>query len=836
MPMLTRYRTNIVSLAIVLGALFTPALLGAAIPPADSFVSPGDPGCSPSASPPCFTSIQAAVAAADALVNAPSSTLTGYTVMVEPGIYAETITLKSNITLRGRETARTILTGNGSGTLVTASSVSAAEMINFTLMDASIGLLVSGNSSVSILNNIFLLGPAGTGILLQNTLNAAGPEIINNTFIRNATALVRDADIRIINNLFSDNTAIISDATSSLPQDNISFNAFPFPTSGPTGTIFLTTTDPLFVDSDPLKAPPDLDLHLATNSPCINLGTNVFGAGNSIDGRASDIGAYGGPDADTILFPVSGVTVSAPDATTIDISWQPNAGYQTGGYRVWYGKAAGAYTGDASPIVTLEPFLTLSDLSTVITVTLPAPLLAQPEPLDESMRITWSAVPGATGYRVYYSTTSFDQSTLTNVPFVVVDNATSHTLTGLTNGLTYSVAVTAIQADYVIAITAIDIAQIPLTDFVPGKADESAFSVPVTIRAGAPAEGGLSSVLIAMPEAFSAFPGLPRKSGCFIATAVYGSYSAPEVVTLRAFRDRYLMTNRMGRAFVAWYYEQGPRAAAYLQAHPVYKPFVKAVLFPVVAVSRLMTQTPGIITLFAAAVCLLVGGVLARRSSAKNRSDRSAMKRISVLLLVMLMPSAAYADDQAGDAPRWSLELKGGSFTPDIQNWSQHYGGRSMPVFAATLGYKILRQLEVGVEAGSARDTGQAFQPINNISSGNAEYEIQPLNVFVLLRGVMHEEQLLVPYAGGGWTHVLYRTTVQGNQTVRGSADGYHVRGGVQLLLDAMDQGASSVMYRDYRVLHTYFFIEAERTWAKVRSVSVELGGTAYLFGLLFEF
>jgi hypothetical protein len=40
----------------------------------------------------------------------------------------------------------------------------------------------------------------------------------------------------------------------------------------------------------------------------------------------------------------------------------------------------------------------------------------------------------------------------------------------------------------------------------------------------------------------------------------------------------------------------------------------------------------------------------------------------------------------------------------------------------------------------------------------------------------------------------------------------------------------------DFGVYHTYFFVEAERTKAKDKPSSVDLGGTAYLMGLLFEF
>lgn len=51
------------------------------------------------------------------------------------------------------------------------------------------------------------------------------------------------------------------------------------------------------------------------------------------------------------------------------------------------------------------------------------------------------------------------------------------------------------------------------------------------------------------------------KKGCFIATAVYGDYDAPEVLVLRAFRDKSLMKNSIGRLLVAIYYAISPSLA-----------------------------------------------------------------------------------------------------------------------------------------------------------------------------------------------------------------------------------------------------------------------------------
>lgn len=54
--------------------------------------------------------------------------------------------------------------------------------------------------------------------------------------------------------------------------------------------------------------------------------------------------------------------------------------------------------------------------------------------------------------------------------------------------------------------------------------------------------------------------------GCYIATAVYGDYDAPQVLKLRRFRDEVLMNSALGRAFVRVYYKLSPPVAKRLGA------------------------------------------------------------------------------------------------------------------------------------------------------------------------------------------------------------------------------------------------------------------------------
>ncbi|HNS32356.1 MAG TPA: cohesin domain-containing protein [bacterium] len=104
---------------------------------------------------------------------------------------------------------------------------------------------------------------------------------------------------------------------------------------------------------------------------------------------------------------------------------------------------------------------------------------------------------------------------------------------------------------------------------------------------------GEENGVIADPLGFSVFTGVDRisgGSGCFIATAAFGSPFERHVKLLRQFRDRYLMTNAAGRAFVRWYYRHSPRYAKIIAGNEVLRTGTRIALIPLYAVAYLIVN------------------------------------------------------------------------------------------------------------------------------------------------------------------------------------------------------------------------------------------------------
>ena len=108
-----------------------------------------------------------------------------------------------------------------------------------------------------------------------------------------------------------------------------------------------------------------------------------------------------------------------------------------------------------------------------------------------------------------------------------------------------------------------------------------------------------------------------KKTPCFIATAAYGSPLHPYVRILKDFRDKFLMSNKLGREFVELYYKYSPFIANLIAKHKVLKLIVQVNLLSLVIFSYSMVNfgpiTTGGILLLILVLPIFFMSVLRRR-------------------------------------------------------------------------------------------------------------------------------------------------------------------------------------------------------------------------------
>ncbi len=132
--------------------------------------------------------------------------------------------------------------------------------------------------------------------------------------------------------------------------------------------------------------------------------------------------------------------------------------------------------------------------------------------------------------------------------------------------------------------------------------------------------GGRINAYRAVLSAFSIKSGSNATSGasgggggCFIATATYGSFLAPEVTTLRNFRDRILLKSSVGKMFVRLYYKYSPDLAKAINNYPSAKKISLFLLTPVVYVIKYPEPALSLFFILCASVTTLILIVRSRR-------------------------------------------------------------------------------------------------------------------------------------------------------------------------------------------------------------------------------
>ena len=110
--------------------------------------------------------------------------------------------------------------------------------------------------------------------------------------------------------------------------------------------------------------------------------------------------------------------------------------------------------------------------------------------------------------------------------------------------------------------------------------------------------------------------------GCFIATAAYGSPMEPHVKVLREMRDRFLLTNNLGKTLVDFYYTYSPVAADFIAGHAGLRAIVRVGLLPLVGFSWVSLKI-GLVSTFCLIILCSIGLiVLVRFNNVKDMKSK----------------------------------------------------------------------------------------------------------------------------------------------------------------------------------------------------------------------
>jgi len=125
-----------------------------------------------------------------------------------------------------------------------------------------------------------------------------------------------------------------------------------------------------------------------------------------------------------------------------------------------------------------------------------------------------------------------------------------------------------------------------------------------------------SALLAGNPPRLYSYAGEPQ---CFVATAAYGCPMEGRVITLRCFRDRYLLSNAVGRAFVHLYYRHSPPAAAFIAKRTWARWTARVGLLPLTVAAGAALGQPSDVALLTLVIACAVAALLLRRHRMRAR-------------------------------------------------------------------------------------------------------------------------------------------------------------------------------------------------------------------------
>ncbi len=207
---------------------------------------------------------------------------------------------------------------------------------------------------------------------------------------------------------------------------------------------------------------------------------------------------------------------------------------------------------------------------------------------------------------------------------------------------------------------------------------------------------------------------------------------------------------------------------------------------------------------------------------------------VFALSLMIAGQVAAQGESASIESPRWSYEIRGGNYHPDLDLFETFYGDNKEDYFGLAGSYRLKEWLEIGGEYSQMRAKGVGILTSTQALGGSVTYRLNPAHIysnFIFQRSV---RQRVVPYVGLGLTVAAYKQDVEIQGSIDGRTDlGYSARLGVRFLVGSkgLTATAASAGNPDWR---SYIFLEAQQISVEVDDI--ELGGQSYMLGFRMEF
>lgn len=427
-------------------------------------------------------------------------------------------------------------------------------------------------------------------------------------------------------------------------------------------------------------------------------------------------------------------------------------------------------------------------------------------------------------------------------------SATSLTITGLTDGVPYTVVLLTIDLYGNAAGVYINKTLVPkpVTDFWQDLHDK-----------GGQAKGGF----------------------CLIAET-YGDQN-PLTNTLRRFRDHTLADTVLGRALIHAYYASVAKLGAVVHGHWALRIVSGVLLLPFVLIALLWhwLTLPGL--------ALIVVLLWLRRRVIRSRA-LAKLATAGAALLVLGMPARAHAqapywvNQETGSdettlgfaeveqKPKWHVGIKLGPYTPDIDSQSTMTNSAGQGPYKAMFGgaqvmpeldfdrflWSGFGQVGVGISVAYMQKSAHPFvipsdpnDPDRPRSSGDTTaFHLLPIAVTAVYRFSWLDDEYgipIVPYVRGGVGYYVWWSTINGHVSSNtmgfGKADGASAglvgAAGIAIRAERIDATAARAMHES-GIAHAGFYGEVNAGWVDGfgKSTKLDVGALTWFAGIEMEF